>query len=80
MWSELWNYWKLGKKTKIHHELDFSWGTSNIQTYNSKNIFLPLILGLFTFNIFYQLTNEPAYWFAIFLFYFTSSSKYKFNK
>ena len=48
--------------------------------YSRGNVFLPLVLGLFAFNLFYQLTNEPAYWFTIFLFYFASKEKYKFNK
>ena len=34
-----------------------------------KNIFLPILIGLFFFNIFYQLSSEPLYWFAILLYY-----------
>ena len=36
---------------------------------NRKNIFLPILIGLFFFNIFYQLSSEPLYWFAILLYY-----------
>jgi hypothetical protein len=39
MWCVLWNYWKSGKKTLIHKELDFSWAIDNIEKYNSRNIF-----------------------------------------
>ncbi|MBA65645.1 MAG: hypothetical protein CMG55_07595 [Candidatus Marinimicrobia bacterium] len=34
-----------------------------------RNKFLPLIIALLFFNIFYQLTNEPTYWLSILLFY-----------
>jgi hypothetical protein len=34
-----------------------------------KNIYLPLLIALIFFNIFYQLTNEPTYWLVILLFY-----------
>jgi len=39
MWCVLWEYWKLGKKTLIHSELDFSWATSSRKEYHEKNIF-----------------------------------------
>ena len=39
MWSMLWEYWKLGKETRISSELDFSWATSSITEYHSKNIY-----------------------------------------
>lgn len=38
MWSLLWNLWCFGKETKIIKELDFSWATDNIETYNKKPI------------------------------------------
>lgn len=39
MWCVLWNSWKLGKKTVIHKELDFSWATGTVNDYNRCNIF-----------------------------------------
>lgn len=39
MWAVLWNGWKLGYETICHENLDFSWGTSNLATFNEKNIF-----------------------------------------
>jgi hypothetical protein len=39
MWGVLWEYWKLGKKTAVHSELDFSWATDPIENYYRKNIF-----------------------------------------
>ncbi len=39
MWVVLWTYWKQGKNTKIHNELDFSWGTGTVDDYNRLNIF-----------------------------------------
>ena len=39
MWCVLWNYWKMGKKTIIHKELDFSCAIDNIEKYNNRNIF-----------------------------------------
>lgn len=39
MWAHLWEYWKLGKKTAVHPELDFSWATDPIESYHKKNIF-----------------------------------------
>jgi len=38
MWSLLWNLWKLGHETKISEELDFVWGTDNIQKFFEKPI------------------------------------------
>jgi hypothetical protein len=37
--------------------------------HGKNNIYLPLLIALFFFNIFYQLTNEPTYWLIILLFY-----------
>ena len=37
--------------------------------FKNKNIFLPILIGTFSFNLFYQLSSEPLYWFAILLFY-----------
>lgn len=34
MWSILWNLWKYQHKTEINRELNFSWATDNIDTYN----------------------------------------------
>ena len=39
MWTVLWEYWKMGNKTLIHPELDFSWATDPVQNYFKKNIF-----------------------------------------
>lgn len=39
MWVELWNYWKRGKRTSIHKELNFSWATNSVSDYNNCNIF-----------------------------------------
>jgi len=39
MWCVLWEYWKLGNKTAIHPELDFSWAVDDRKRYHSKNIF-----------------------------------------
>ena len=39
MWSVLWEYWKLGKKTAVHPELDFSWAVDSRIQYHKKNIF-----------------------------------------
>jgi len=39
MWAVLWEYWKTGKKTEVHAELDFSWAVDPIEKYHSKNIF-----------------------------------------
>jgi len=33
------------------------------------NKILPLIIGLFCFNLLYQLTNEPLYWFTLLYYY-----------
>ena len=34
-----------------------------------RNKLLPLLIGLFCFNILYQLTNEPLYWFTLLYYY-----------
>jgi hypothetical protein len=39
MWVVLWIYWKQGKHTMIHKELDFSWATGTVADYNRLNIF-----------------------------------------
>lgn len=39
MWAVLWNAWKRGINTEIIKELDFSWATSGINEWNSKNIY-----------------------------------------
>jgi hypothetical protein len=39
MWCVLWCYWKLGYKTALSHELDFSWATGTCAEYYSKPIF-----------------------------------------
>lgn len=39
MWVVLWTYWKQGKNTIIHSELDFSWGTGTVDDYHRLNIF-----------------------------------------
>jgi hypothetical protein len=55
MWCVLWEYWKLGKKTVVHTELDFSWGTQDIKAYKSKNIFhLAGVLREHSDSIFYK--------------------------
>jgi hypothetical protein len=38
MWSLLWNLWYFDKETKITKELDFSWATDDIKTYEKKPI------------------------------------------
>lgn len=38
MWAVLWNAWKRNHVTQITDELDFSWGTSNIEAYNKCKI------------------------------------------
>jgi len=39
MWVILWLYWKRGKETRIHAELDFSWATYSIKHFENTNIF-----------------------------------------
>jgi len=39
MWSILWNAWMRGYTTKIIPELDFSWATDSIDTWDQKYIF-----------------------------------------
>ena len=39
MWVVLWEYWKLGKTTRIHNELRFSWATDPISNYYTNPIF-----------------------------------------
>lgn len=38
MWAVLWNGWKRNHKTQISSELDFSWGTSNMDAYDRCKI------------------------------------------
>ncbi len=35
-----------------------------------KNIYMPIVFGLFFYNIFYQLILEPVFWFIIFIYYY----------
>ena len=50
--------------------LSFLFFTLIYPIYHGKNnIYLPLLIALIFFNIFYQLTNEPTYWLVILLFY-----------
>jgi hypothetical protein len=39
MWVVLWLSWKYNKITKIHNELNFSWGTDILEIYYNKPIF-----------------------------------------
>jgi hypothetical protein len=39
MWAVLWEIWKRGYETNIHHDFGFSWGTSTLQDYERYNIF-----------------------------------------
>lgn len=39
MWAVLWEYWKLGRETRIHLELEFSWATDSIDRYDALPIF-----------------------------------------
>ena len=39
MWIVLWLLWKRGSQTRIHKELDFSWGTYTAKDYHTINIF-----------------------------------------
>ena len=38
MWATLWNLWKFGIETRVVKELDFSWATDSISTYDIKPI------------------------------------------
>lgn len=38
MWAVLWGAWKMGAQTVITPELDFSWGTSDVATYDRCKI------------------------------------------
>lgn len=38
MWAVLWGAWKMGAQTIVTPELDFSWGTSDIRTYDRCKI------------------------------------------
>ena len=60
--------------------LSFLFLTLIYPIYNNRSIFYPLLIGVFIFNIFYQLINEPAYWLLIFLFYYSIFTKYNLNK
>ena len=42
----------------------------------SYNYIFPLVIGLFFYNIFYQIILEPIYWFIIFTYYYESVKKY----
>jgi len=39
MWAVLWNLWKLGRKTEVISELDFTWATENIKSWYKKSIY-----------------------------------------
>jgi hypothetical protein len=39
MWAVLWGAWRLGFETKVHENFDFCWATSNIDKFNSSNIY-----------------------------------------
>ena len=54
--------------------ISFLFLTLLIPIMSTKNIFLPIVLGIFFFNIFYQLLNEPLYWFILLFFYFIDYS------
>tara|TARA_B100000530_G_C15825417_1_gene435194 strand:+ start:180 stop:665 length:486 start_codon:yes stop_codon:yes gene_type:complete len=54
--------------------ISFLFLTLLIPIMSTKNIFLPIVLGIFFFNIFYQLLNEPLYWFILMFFYFVDYS------
>lgn len=38
MWAVLWNAWKLGKKVRLHSELDFSWPKDEISRFYKTKI------------------------------------------
>ena len=40
-----------------------------IPIFYMRNRLLPIMIGLFCFNLLYQLTNEPLYWFTILYYY-----------
>ena len=40
-----------------------------IPLFYMRNKLLPIMIGLFCFNLLYQLTNEPLYWFTILYYY-----------
>lgn len=39
MWAVLWNLWKIGKKTEVVPELDFTWATESIKSWYKKSIY-----------------------------------------
>jgi hypothetical protein len=39
MWGQLWIYWQRNKETRIHKELDFSWGTWSMTEFELHKIF-----------------------------------------
>jgi len=39
MWGVLWTYWKLGRKTLLHKDLEFSWATGSVSDYYNNKIF-----------------------------------------
>jgi hypothetical protein len=39
MWGVLWTYWKCGKKTVLHKDLEFSWAMNPSSEYYNKKIF-----------------------------------------
>ena len=39
MWAVLWGAWRLGFKTKVHPNFNFSWATSHIDSFGNCNIY-----------------------------------------
>jgi len=39
MWAVLWNLWKIDKPTKIIKELDFTWATHSIDSWEKNSIY-----------------------------------------
>jgi hypothetical protein len=55
MWVVLWEYWKLGKETRIHSQLEFSWATDDVNRYDALPIFhLAGITGDTSVSAFYK--------------------------
>jgi len=53
----------------IFATLSFLCFTLIVPLFYLRNKLLPVIIGLFCFNLLYQLTNEPLYWFTILYYY-----------
>ncbi len=54
MWAVLWNLWKIGKKTEIIDELDFTWATHSIDDWGKKSIFHNAGVNNADNNLFYK--------------------------